>query len=94
MKAPASSSSLLPKSTTGTCVPSEPVFVENPDAKNEDDGVLLVMVLADGENDYLSVLDAKNLNEIARAELPNEVRVTYSFHGFFADGYNFTKIEN
>ncbi len=50
-------------------LPSEPIFVENPNPKSEDDGVLLVMILSE-EHDYLSILDAKNMNEIARAELP------------------------
>lgn len=65
-------------------VPSEPIFVENPNPQSEDDGVLLVQVLSD-DNDYLSVLDAKDMTEIARAELPKEVRSTFTFHGFFAD---------
>lgn len=73
-------------------LPTEPVFVENPNAQSEDDGVLLVMCLAE-DNDYLSILDAKNLTEIARAELPSEqipeARGTFTFHGFFADSQNF-----
>lgn len=65
-------------------MPSEPIFVENPEPKSEDDGVLLVMVLSD-ENDYLSVLDAKDMKEIARADLPSDCKAAFSFHGFFAD---------
>ena len=65
-------------------LPSEPVFVENPNPQSEDDGVLLVMVLTN-KNDYLSILDAKNLNEIATAVVPENVLGAYSFHGFFAD---------
>jgi beta,beta-carotene 9',10'-dioxygenase len=53
---------------------SEPVFVEKPNPTSEDDGVLLTMVLSDKQNDFLSVLDAKTLEEIARAELPNDVK--------------------
>jgi len=64
-------------------LPSEPVFVENPNGEAEDDGVILVMVLSDS-NDYLSILDAKNLNEIARANMPEHVRGALTFHGFFA----------
>lgn len=67
-----------------TDLPSEPVFVENPNAQSEDDGVLLVMVLA-ADNDYLSILDARNLTEIARATLPTEAKGSFTFHGFFAD---------
>ena len=54
-------------------LPSEPVFVENPGGESEDDGLFLVMVLSES-NDYLSILDAKNLNEIARANMPEQVR--------------------
>lgn len=64
--------------------PSEAIFVPRPGAESEDDGVLLVMVLSD-KNDYLSVLDAKDLKEIGRADLPSEVKSTFTFHGFFAD---------
>ena len=65
-------------------VPSEPIFVENPNPQGEDDGVVLVQVLSD-ESDYLSVLDAKTMTEIARADLPKDVKSTFTFHGFFAD---------
>jgi len=64
-------------------LPSEPVFVRRPGATSEDDGVLLVMVLAD-DTDYLSVLDAKDMTEIARAHIPANVRGATTFHGFFA----------
>ena len=64
-------------------VPSEPVFVENPNPQSEDDGVVLVWVLAK-ENDYLSILDAKNMKEIARANLPSEIKGAMTFHGFFS----------
>ena len=50
--------------------PSEPVFVEAPDAKEEDDGVVLSMItgLADKKS-FLLILDAKTFKEIARAEV-------------------------
>jgi carotenoid cleavage dioxygenase-like enzyme len=73
------------------CLPTEPVFVEKPNASSEDDGVLLVMVLS-SKNDFLSVLDAKNLNEIARANIPEQVKAAFTFHGFFADNLNFSKL--
>jgi hypothetical protein len=60
-------------------VPSEPVFVERPDPTSEDDGVLLVMVLCDQNNDFLSILDAKNLNEIARAYFPPNIKGCINF---------------
>ena len=73
------------------CLPSEPVFVPNPSGSNEDDGVLLVVVLS-SMRDYLSVLDAKDLKEIARAEVPENVEAAFTFHGFFADFENFPKL--
>jgi carotenoid cleavage dioxygenase-like enzyme len=65
-------------------LPSEPIFVESPNPTSEDDGVLLVMVLSD-KNDFLSILDAKNLNEIAQALVPEDVLGAFTFHGLFAD---------
>lgn len=64
------------------CFPSEPVFVSRPDAAAEDDGVLLSVVLdAKRERSSLLVLDAANLTEIARAEVPHHI--PFSFHGQF-----------
>jgi carotenoid cleavage dioxygenase-like enzyme len=58
-------------------IPTEPVFIENPNPQSEDDGVLLVMCLA-ADNDYLLVLDSKDLTEIARAVLPVEAKGIFS----------------
>jgi hypothetical protein len=49
------------------------------------------MVLSNG-NDFLSVLDAKDLTEIARAELPPHARGTMTFHGFFADSKKYNSL--
>ena len=64
------------------CWAGEPVFVPEPDAKAEDAGVLLSVVL-DGprETSFLLVLDAATLEERARAQVPH--RVPFSFHGQF-----------
>jgi carotenoid cleavage dioxygenase-like enzyme len=70
-------------------LPSEPIFVERPGATSEDDGVLLVMVLAE-DRDFLSILDAKDFKEIARALLPDDIKGSASFHGFFASKQQFT----
>ena len=70
-------------------LPSEPVFVENPNATSEDDGVLLVVVLTTDKNDFLSILDAKTLTEVARCEIPEDIKGSFTFHGFFADKQNF-----
>jgi carotenoid cleavage dioxygenase-like enzyme len=69
-------------------VPSEPIFVENPSGTDEDDGVLLSLVLGN-RFDFLTILDAKTLKEVARAELPEDIKATFTFHGFFADKKNF-----
>lgn len=75
-------------SELGECLPSEPVFVPRDNEKNEnaeeDDGVLLVIVLND-KGDFLSVLDARDLSELARACIPAQVKASLTFHGFFAD---------
>lgn len=61
-------------------VVGEPIFVKDPNGQNEDDGCLLVVVLmGDMEKSCLMVLDARNLKEIARAEVPQIVPL--GFHG-------------
>jgi beta,beta-carotene 9',10'-dioxygenase len=64
--------------------PGEPVFVSSPDAKAEDDGVLLSIVLdIDKELSFLLVLDAASLTEVARATAPHPI--PFHFHGnYFA----------
>ena len=73
--------------------PGEPVFVSRPNGESEDDGVLLVMVLSD-KSDYLSILDGRDLKEVARADLPKGVRGAFTFHGFFADRNLFPKLND
>jgi beta,beta-carotene 9',10'-dioxygenase len=67
----------------GECYPGEAVFVKAPDASQEDEGVLLSVVL-DGrsESSFLLVLDARNLTELARAQVPHHI--PFGFHGQFA----------
>jgi beta,beta-carotene 9',10'-dioxygenase len=65
------------------CYPGEPVFVARPGAEGEDDGVLLSVVLdAHAGSSFLLVLDASDLNELARAETPHHI--PFGFHGQFA----------
>jgi beta,beta-carotene 9',10'-dioxygenase len=65
--------------------PGEPVFVRNPDGQDEDDGVLLAVTLdAARERSYLLVLDARDLEELARATVPHAI--PFGFHGQFARG--------
>ncbi|XDC82778.1 hypothetical protein R6Z07F_013951 [Ovis aries] len=63
--------------------PSEPVFVPVPGANKEDDGVILSVVITPNQNErnFLLVLDAKNFEELGRAEVP--VQMPYGFHGTF-----------
>lgn len=65
-----------------SCYPGEPVFVARPEAEREDDGVLLSVVLdAAAGSSFLLVLDAADLGELARAEVPHHI--PFSFHGQF-----------
>lgn len=64
------------------CFPGEPIFVANPDGKEEDDGVVLSVVL-DGisTKSMLVVLDAKDMKELARAQM--DITFPMGFHGAF-----------
>ena len=64
------------------CFPSEPVFIGRPEAKDEDDGVIVSGVVgAGGRKSFLLVLDAASFTELARAVVPN--RLPQSSHGNF-----------
>ena len=65
--------------------PGEPVFVGEPTGSGEDEGALLSVVL-DGANatSYLLVLDARTMQERARARVPHHI--PFGIHGeFYAD---------
>ncbi len=62
------------------CNAVEPVFIPSPNAKNEDEGVILSVVYDEGKKrSFLLVLDGQSFDEIAQAELPWEI--PGSFHG-------------
>jgi carotenoid cleavage dioxygenase-like enzyme len=64
------------------CFPGEPVFVAEPGATGEDQGVILSIVLdARTGASRLVVLDAQSLKETARAEVPHAI--PFGFHGSF-----------
>ncbi|KAM9767080.1 beta,beta-carotene 15,15'-dioxygenase [Menidia menidia] len=65
------------------CYPSEPVFVPSPGATEEDDGVILSSVVSSdpGIPPFLLVLDARTLEELARASIPAPVHM--DLHGLF-----------
>ncbi|XP_045768128.1 carotenoid isomerooxygenase-like [Maniola jurtina] len=65
--------------------PSEPIFIPHPDAKEEDDGVVLSAVLW-GKDDHkvtLLVLNAKNFEEIARVDFVTPSQAPRCFHGWY-----------
>lgn len=67
------------------CYPGEPIFVPAPAHRGEDDGVCLSVVLdAARGSSFLLVLDAGDLTELARAEVPHHV--PFGFHGQFVRG--------
>lgn len=62
------------------CFSGEPVFVAAPDAKEEDEGVVLAVVSDQlHHNSFLLVLDGKSYKEIGRAEAPHVI--PFGFHG-------------
>lgn len=62
--------------------PGEPVFVPAPGSTREDDGVLLSVVLdADQGCSYLLVLNASNMETIAKATMPHSI--LFGYHGTF-----------
>ncbi|XP_072235248.1 beta,beta-carotene 15,15'-dioxygenase [Leuresthes tenuis] len=65
------------------CYPSEPVFVASPGAVEEDDGVILSSVISSDPNTppFMLVLNAKTLEEMARASIPATVHM--DLHGLF-----------
>lgn len=64
-------------------LPTEPIFVARPGAVDEDDGVLLSVAMdAEAGSSALVFIDARNMEEIARARMP--VVMGFSFHGTFA----------
>lgn len=64
------------------CYPGEALFVQRPNATNEDDGVILSVIM-DGHNShsFLLVLDAQTFEELGRADVVNHI--PFGFHGMF-----------
>ncbi|XP_068117330.1 beta,beta-carotene 15,15'-dioxygenase [Hyperolius riggenbachi] len=65
------------------CWPAEPLFVPHPDAKEEDDGVILSSIVSSNENafSFLLILDAKTFKEIGRASINANLHL--DLHGIF-----------
>jgi beta,beta-carotene 9',10'-dioxygenase len=69
----------------GDRVYGEPVFVARPDAKDEDDGVLLSVGASQrAESSALAVIDARTMELLASAEVPSAIPL--GFHGSFVRG--------
>lgn len=67
------------------CYPGEPIFVAEPGAVAEDEGVVLNVVLDSRTGrSFMLVLDARNMTEIARAELPHHL--PFNFHSQYYSG--------
>lgn len=65
------------------CYASEPVFVASPGATEEDDGVILSSVISPDPSisPFMLVLNARTLEELARAKIPASVHM--DLHGYF-----------
>lgn len=64
------------------CFPSEPIFVRRPGARSEDDGVVLSVLLDGGRrSSALVVVDARSMEEVARASVPHHI--PFGFHGTY-----------
>ena len=61
----------------------EPTFVANPEGKTEDDGLLITAVtdVREGSRDFLVFVNARDMQEIARAEFTNDI--PQALHGIF-----------
>ncbi|XP_033763808.1 LOW QUALITY PROTEIN: beta,beta-carotene 15,15'-dioxygenase-like [Pecten maximus] len=66
------------------CMPTEPIFVADPNGTEEDDGVVLsaVCTTSEDQDPFLLVLDGKTFTEVARARFPG-VQINRDLHGFF-----------
>lgn len=64
------------------CFPCEPLFIANPQANTEDNGVLLSIVLdSKNKNSFVLILDAQTMKELARATVPHHI--PFTVHGNF-----------
>ena len=68
-------------------VPGEPLFVQKPNARTEDDGILISIASCfKYDKAYVLILDASDLSEVCRLALPQAFPP--GFHGnFFASQY-------
>lgn len=67
------------------CIPVEPLMVPHPDAKSEDDGVVMSIVMGPDGKSFLLCLDAESFEEVGRAKLP--YGIPYGFHASFVPAH-------
>ncbi|XP_018410905.1 PREDICTED: beta,beta-carotene 15,15'-dioxygenase [Nanorana parkeri] len=74
--------------TDNMCWPAEPLFVPHPDAKEEDDGVILSSIVSSNPktSPFLLLLDAKTFKEIGRASISASIHL--DLHGIFIPDKN------
>ncbi|CAF1618362.1 unnamed protein product, partial [Didymodactylos carnosus] len=67
------------------CYTSEPIFLPRPNAKHEDDGVIIISLLRSGiENEVsLVILDAMQMTEIGRVKFCTNGPVPKCLHGWY-----------
>ncbi|RBR22565.1 hypothetical protein FVER53590_00042 [Fusarium verticillioides] len=69
----------------GESAPCEPIFIQRPGARDEDDGIVLTIVInREATHSVLVAIDGKTFREIARADMPQ----VYALgpHGTFIEG--------
>ncbi|KAK4884041.1 hypothetical protein RN001_000312 [Aquatica leii] len=68
------------------CFANEPIFVANPNAESEDDGVILSNFVWESNEIHrtgLVILDAKTMKEVGRAEFDTPGPIAAGFHGWY-----------
>lgn len=71
------------------CYPSEPIFLETPNSKAEDDGIVIAsLVWGQGDENHTGVvvLCARTLKELGRSEFFTSSPVPKCLHGWFTPG--------
>ncbi len=65
------------------CYVGEPIFIPDPSRLDQEDGGIITSVVLDtiAQNSFLSILDASDLSEIARAYAPTFI--PFGFHGYY-----------
>ena len=70
----------------GESCPCEPIFVQRPNADDEDDGIVLTIVIdRKGTQSILIALDGKTFDEVARAPMPQVYAMAP--HGTFVEDW-------